>query len=593
MFGLHTDIELIILDCITTNRDLRALCLTSKACHERAIPRLFRQITIPLWHSSALLFYQQFQPGDKDYLKHTRKLTVVHEEITNPLNGFAPEDKDKPDEDAVKLAGDLGLVVFMAILQLFPTNVLHEFRFVSSRCLPLMALRHLSLKQRLITNLRSSYVDSPLPMNASWPSDLFHFVRHLDLYIDGPPSQLSNCLYGLASTHTPIESLSLTLYLHHDDSEDVQQYLWAAMEESGVERPRPAMPNLRELALSGFDLSLPYLPVLQKFVKFERLTKLQVSNCHQASTFFADLGAITSIERFHLEHIAVDSLNEDPEDGADSEEEDTPIDDCLEQVFQKSGKLQSLHLGWHEHCLDARAVNTIQITLQTLYRDGESLRILSLHPHNETDYEESVNSLGTHLERVCEACPNLEQLGYQLADGTLDSEIGAPNSELSEFVNRIAKLHNLHTLHLRYPHEVSAYPWDPYMCDLEERRGYMKKLSRILQYIASEIFLQLERLGKDTGLRHKLDTIVIGHFTTLRQQSSKCSLPQHCFIKALTAGRRVDMPSDWTSPTDPGIRVFCAELVSRTVLRQLRFHTEILDLDPGVEPFEQWAARAL
>ncbi|KAJ4362782.1 hypothetical protein N0V95_001274 [Ascochyta clinopodiicola] len=457
-----------------------------------------------------------------------------------------------------------------------------------------MALRHLSLNQRFITTLHSTYVDGPLPRNSPWPSDLFYFVRHLDLYIDGHASQLGDFLHGLASTQSPIESLSLTVYLHCDDSEDVHQYLWAATEELDVEG-HAAMPKLRELTLSGFNLSIPVLQALQKIVKFERLTKLQVSGCHQASTFFAGLGTIASIEKFNLRHIAVDPLNEHSVYGNEYDEEDVPIDGCLEQVLLRSEKLESLCVGWHEHYQDERVENLLQTTLQKIYRDGKSLRILSVHPHNEHDYEEVVNSLGKNLESVCEACPNLEQLGYQLAWGVLDGDIGEPSEGLDEFVDGIARLRSLRMLHLRYPHETGAGQWDPCMSAMEEQQGYMRELSQTMQYIASEIFLKLEKIEEQTGSRHQLDTLVIGHLTPLRQTTGDCSLPQHCFIKAApaVAGAGREILSPWVSPTDPATCVSRAEPVSRAMLRQLRSYTEILDLDPGVEPFEQWAGRAL
>ena len=108
-----------------------ALSLTSKACHKHAIPRLYRHVNIPLWHHSARSFYEQFHLGGKDYLRHTRTLIIEHQEITNPHSGFAPKYKDKSDEDAVKLAEDLKMVTLMAVLQLFPPDVLRDVRYVN------------------------------------------------------------------------------------------------------------------------------------------------------------------------------------------------------------------------------------------------------------------------------------------------------------------------------------------------------------------------------------------------------------------------------------------------------------------------------
>jgi len=110
---------------ITTNRDLRALCLNSK----RAIPRLYKHINILLWHRSAFVFYQQSYLRGRDYLRHTRNLVIEHQEITYPHNSSAREDPYKSNEAAVKLGEDLNLVTLMAVLQLFPPDVLRDFRY--------------------------------------------------------------------------------------------------------------------------------------------------------------------------------------------------------------------------------------------------------------------------------------------------------------------------------------------------------------------------------------------------------------------------------------------------------------------------------
>jgi hypothetical protein len=43
MLTLPADVQLIVLDYITTNADLKVLCVTSKACRELALPRLYRE----------------------------------------------------------------------------------------------------------------------------------------------------------------------------------------------------------------------------------------------------------------------------------------------------------------------------------------------------------------------------------------------------------------------------------------------------------------------------------------------------------------------------------------------------------------------
>ncbi len=154
------------------------------------------------------------------------------------------------------------------------------------------------------------------------------------------------------------------------------------------------------------------------------------------------------------------------------------------------------------------------------------------------------------------------------------------------------KLRDLRTLHLRYPHELEVSRFSPKSLDRYDVDCYLHDLARTLRYIASEIFLKLDMFQAHTGLHHRLDTIVVGHLKPLRQPDGN-SLPQHCFVKAEKKGWGDALPSDCISHTDPDERMYRAARVERARLRQINSHTEILDWDVGVRPFEQWAGRAL
>ncbi|KAJ4990997.1 hypothetical protein SVAN01_03568 [Stagonosporopsis vannaccii] len=531
----------------------------------------------------------------RDYLRHTRTLVIEHQEIANPRNGFALEDPYKSNETTVKLAEDLGLVTLMAVLQLFPSDVLQDFRFVSSRCIPLMVLQHLSLEQRLITTIHSSYVDEPIPNNSLWPLELFYSIRHLDLQVHWQPSILGKFFRRLVSNSNTMESLCLTADLYQNGCEEVYYQLSdATLAFESITPPR-VLPRLKELALCGFDMKLPWLPVLRKFIDFSRLTSLYVTKCGSASRFFADLGSDTAINQFRLKHFAADCLTENSDYERAEGTKTVPLDRCLAKVFQKSGKLESLHVGWHEHWMEeGRAKNLIQTTVDKACSDGKSLRILAVHPHNEIENEYEVDSLGENLGRLCSSCPHLQQLAYQLGYGVLDDCLNSDEADkaLDDFVNQITRLRDLRTLHLRYPHELEVSCFSPNSFDKEDVDFYLRDLARTMRYIASEIFLKLDKFQADTGLCHRLHTIVIGHLTPLRQYNGN-SLPQHCFIKTERKGVGDDMPSDCVSHTAPGERKYRAVMVDRARLRQLRAHTEVLDWDVGVQPFEQWAGRAL
>lgn len=155
------------------------------------------------------------------------------------------------------------------------------------------------------------------------------------------------------------------------------------------------------------------------------------------------------------------------------------------------------------------------------------------------------------------------------------------------------QLRNLRTLHLRFPHELKIACCNPITFGRYEVQHYLHNLGETMRYVASEIFLKLDKFTKDTRLHHRLDTIVIGHLTPLRQTCMLSSLPQNCFIKSGAKGVGDELPRGCVSHTEPGERRYRVEPVSRSMLSQLRAHTEVLDWDVGVTPFEQWAWRAL
>ena len=51
MLALPTDVQLLVLDYITLNSDLKALCKTSKACCDLAVPRLYHSIRLATWQA--------------------------------------------------------------------------------------------------------------------------------------------------------------------------------------------------------------------------------------------------------------------------------------------------------------------------------------------------------------------------------------------------------------------------------------------------------------------------------------------------------------------------------------------------------------
>lgn len=57
--------------------DLKALCLSSKACRALATPRLYLQIVVPLWSKKDVFkLIQCFTQGAAKFLRYTKSLTL-------------------------------------------------------------------------------------------------------------------------------------------------------------------------------------------------------------------------------------------------------------------------------------------------------------------------------------------------------------------------------------------------------------------------------------------------------------------------------------------------------------------------------------
>lgn len=231
-----------------------------------------------------------------------------------------------------------------------------------------------------------------------------------------------------------MESMFLTADMCENGCEEVHHQFLDATKGFESASPQNVLPRLTKLSLCGFNMGLPWLKILRKLVDFGKLSSLYVSKCQSAAHFFAELGSDAAITRFHLKHLAVDCLTLDSDYEIENHTETALLDSCLQGVFLKCGKLESLHVGWHEHWTEEpRAEFLIRTISDKLSRDGESLRILAVHPHNG---ESEVDSLGEDLARACRACPNLQQLGYQLGYGVLDDCLNTEEADeaLDEFV---------------------------------------------------------------------------------------------------------------------------------------------------------------
>jgi len=79
MLSLPADIQFLIVDCIVSKSDLKALCRTSKTCCDLARPRLYHHIQLKSWDRSdegMLKFIRCAGAGALKHLRFIRHLTI-------------------------------------------------------------------------------------------------------------------------------------------------------------------------------------------------------------------------------------------------------------------------------------------------------------------------------------------------------------------------------------------------------------------------------------------------------------------------------------------------------------------------------------
>lgn len=111
--------------------DLKSLCLTSKALHDLATPRLFNRVHVQIWHEKYIQrFFRSVTAGADSNLGNTRILVIEDEPpprepisiITSPLELEICDGPPTPAEEKDS--------TIASIIPIFPRDTLRAFRFV-------------------------------------------------------------------------------------------------------------------------------------------------------------------------------------------------------------------------------------------------------------------------------------------------------------------------------------------------------------------------------------------------------------------------------------------------------------------------------
>ncbi|KAI4637048.1 hypothetical protein J4E93_010714 [Alternaria ventricosa] len=560
MLQLNTDCQRRVLNYINTRSDLRSLCLVSKELNQLALEKLYKRIDIRLFSENNTNYILELLKDVKENLRYTRELVVedecIAEETTSVQYGNVglPDLKCWTGTGATSADPEVRDSNLEQVLDLIPANALRTFRFLARRPLPWWLHKKLASKQRNITNLQVSLnVDSD---DINEPKEVLlqrdNNLKRLDVHIaDGP---LNTIL--LDYFHSIGENLqSLSLSAQH--SSNVSKMIW-----DNVWHPtQPKLP-LKELRLTRLRLREMYKS-LSTIIDFSKLLKLDLVGCTGAFVLLSHMTKAMPNQKFDLTHVA---LNDFLSAGAIIEPEDA----ALTKFLKACPNLRSLHVGLSN--LDPLPPGLKQY----LQSRGKELTSLSLYSKTEIiDAEE--------FDLVCRSCPNLEQFAAGIDEEFIMAD-GMWYHNLRDFVNSLRHLPKLRTLHTHR----SSISLVGGLGNGYGNRWNTSMISLQVQKFANLVFGELYTVNPDFCL----ETLIVGHLGPLlrksnavelangREVNSQHYLPQFCFVRS----RQEDLL---------GRTATTGVMVSRAVLKRTHDYMGILDVDAGVEAWEQWVGQAI
>ncbi|KAJ4299760.1 hypothetical protein N0V90_005006 [Kalmusia sp. IMI 367209] len=567
---LSDDILHYILDFISLQSDFNNICSTSKRLQALATPRLYRKIIINVneQHEVECFIAGMFLGGSSN-LKYTRSLTLTdnilpHEPSIpsserlyfNPSFGAIIEpaswepliNSESPETD-LELARSMYLLI-----NLFPKNCLETFRYLS------LFAPNRSAMSTLYDNHSQSLKHLHISVGDAEYTQLFDKVRTLDLVMTHHEGDLRKVMNLLKNTlnNPNLERLCIANLSYY-----YMSTLYSALTQ-GPGGPRKFNDTLKELTINGIEVNEPkFTAGLLQSINLDFLTRLTLWDCLRTK----DLDRLTSnysaANPIKLKHFAFSWRMEDNINARNLNDAAMQCNQPLHSFLILCTSLESLCLKWH-------GISDVTLVRDAIIQIGSNLRLLSLH---YKDFEANQNPRFSTLKSsdlaiVCERCPKLQQLGFQMR-GLDQIELLAKLDDGPHPLDTISRLRDLRVLHLRHTFE------EP----ISLRQQHIATLRTFhLQQIADFIFRWIFKAGS----KSRLEALAIGQKMLPPRPQDEAVYhhytPLHCYLR-----------TDQT--TYHGIPSVKGTLVESYLLRSENPYTEILDWNSNWHKNCKWMYR--
>jgi hypothetical protein len=220
---------------------------------------------------------------------------------------------------------------------------------------------------------------------------------------DKQVGEFCNALGSMSTAGANLERLAIRVPLESHGSDRVSQKVGTSLQQVRFAK----LTELKEFKLVNVGGLDHLIDPLDQLIPYEKLLRLNVSNCSGSDEFCSSLGKRLKAADSHLQHLFLSGQDED--------------ESCYLDLLDSCQRLSSLHISQPNWMYTP-------ILQKSLLRLGPSLDTLALHEElvvsEMTGWTQFSRNKSPHMSNILPSCSNVRFLGYQIAEKELDVHRG-------------------------------------------------------------------------------------------------------------------------------------------------------------------------